>query len=322
MFVKNWLEKIGVPVSLKVIVDSNSIDREVVEFKPTHCITEAVFVPPEKFRELVKLHPTVLFVVRVHSELGFLANEGMSIEWLRAYDDIPGVLVAFNSSHTKRDLEAAEVIAFSAFLPNIYPAPIKPNWWDLFKRGVHKKLGIGHYWCPASGRINIGLLGAIRPLKNGLQQAVAAIEVAERLCVRLALHINSGRVEQRGEPNLKNIRALFAGTEHSLVEYDWLPREEFLALVRTMDVGLQVSFTESFSIVSADFVGQGIPVVASPAVRWLPYVAQASPIDGKDIANKLENALRFPAFHVGVQQNALVNYSRSAERVWRDFLDL
>ena len=322
-FVHDWLEKIGVPVQMLVVVDGNSIDRAVHEFQPTHCIIEAIWPTPDKMRELTKLHPTVLFVVRVHSELGFLANEGMSIEWLRAYSDIPGVLVSFNSSHTRRDFAESEVVPYSAYLPNIYPAPRNPDWWFLLKKGVQKKLGIGgHYWCPASGRINVGLLGAIRPLKNGLQQAVAAIEVADRLDVRLNLHINSGRVEQRGEPNLKNIRALFAGTEHALVEHDWLGREEFLKLVSTMDAGLQVSFTESFSIVSADFVGQGVPVLGSPAVRWLPYASQASPIDGKDIANKLEQLLKYPGLFVGTQQNALIAHSRSAEREWRKFLEL
>jgi hypothetical protein len=319
-FVKEWLERIGVPVKLEVVVDGNSIDKEVHDFKPTHCVIEAIWPTPDKMRELVQLHPTVLFVVRVHSELGFLANEGMSIEWLKAYDGILGVLVAFNSSFIKRDLEEAEVVAFSAFLPNIYPAPARPDWWRLFKKSVHRKLGLGQYGCLRSGRINVGCLGAVRPLKNHLQQAVAALEVAERLNVRLNFHVNEGRVEQRGEPVVKNLRALFMGTDHALVEHAWLSRTEFLKLVSTMDAGMQVSFTESFSIVSADFVGQGVPVVASPAVRWLPFSSQASPINGKEIADKLENLLWYPAFHVGVQQLYLSNYSKSAEREWRNFL--
>lgn len=321
-FVHDWLEKHGVPVQLLVVVDGNSIDKAVHEFQPTHCIIEAIWPVPDKMRELTVLHPEVQFVIRVHSELGFLANEGMSIRWIKEYDDIPNVIIAFNSSHTRRDLEAAGVTCFSKYLPNIYPARRRPSWWELVRHEVRKNLKLDRYKYPRGGIIDVGCFGAIRPLKNNLIQAVAALEVADRLCVKLYFHINGSRVEQHGDSVLKNLRALFEGTEHKLVEHAWLPRNEFLVLVSTMDAGMTVSFTESFSIVSADFVSQSVPVVGSPAVRWLPATSQASPINGREIADRLESALRYPTFHALTQKLALSNYSRAAEREWRNFLDI
>ena len=50
--------------------------------------------------------------------------------------------------------------------------------------------------------------------------------------------------------------------------HPWLEREDFLALLSTMDISMQVSFTESFNIVSADATALNVPIVVSPEVYW------------------------------------------------------
>ena len=96
--------------------------------------------------------------------------------------------------------------------------------------------------------LNIGCFGAIRPLKNQLYQAVAAIEFANSINKKLHFHVNIARVENNGDPVLKNLRNLFINNpKHKLVEHSWLTHEDFINLVRKMDIGLQVSFTETFS---------------------------------------------------------------------------
>src|SRR5689334_13150548 len=98
--------------------------------------------------------------------------------------------------------------------------------------------------------INIASFGSLRPFKNQLIQAVAAIVFAEQKDKILYFHINSTRMEQGGESVIKNIKALFEGTDHKLVEHGWLEQHHFLELVSRMDLGMQISFTESFNLVA------------------------------------------------------------------------
>ena len=51
------LEDDGIPSKVVEVVDNNCIDREVHKFRPTHVIIEALWVVPEKFSVLSKLHP-------------------------------------------------------------------------------------------------------------------------------------------------------------------------------------------------------------------------------------------------------------------------
>ena len=57
--------------------------------------------------------------------------------------------------------------------------------------------------------------------------------------------------------------------KHELVEYDWLTHDDFIDVVQSMDLGMQVSFTETFNIVTADFVNNNIPVVVSKEIPWV-----------------------------------------------------
>jgi hypothetical protein len=59
-----------------------------------------------------------------------------------------------------------------------------------------------------------------------------------------------------------------------------------------MDIGLQVSFSETFNIVSADFVSMGVPIVVSGEVPWAPRFIKASPTDSQAIASKMVTLIR------------------------------
>src|SRR5712664_4263183 len=81
-FAADMLHKLGLAVHLVEVQDNNSIDREVKQFKPNIVIIEALWVVPSKFKVLQELHPSVTWIVRIHSEAAFLAQEGIAIRWL------------------------------------------------------------------------------------------------------------------------------------------------------------------------------------------------------------------------------------------------
>lgn len=303
------VEELGIEADLRVTVDGNTIDKEVHQYKPDIVIIEAIWVTPAKFRELHALHPNVLFIIRVHSEIPFLAHEGNSVAWCKEYSRIPNVIVAFNSRRTKNDFNTVANEKFY-YLPNIYE---KIRFHGSLLEIFEGKKKLGH-------TINIGCFGAIRPMKNQLQQAVAAMSFANKYNVKLNFHINAPRIEQEGHSVLKNLRALFDNTKHTLVEHAWLPREQFLAIIDLMDCGMQVSLNESFNIVTADFVKMGVPIVVSRSISWMPDITKVDTEDTQDIINGLESAFANPRIFRRLSRKHLISYNNAALNTWYNFL--
>jgi glycosyltransferase involved in cell wall biosynthesis len=295
-FTLDLLLQEGYKARLEEAVDGNCIDRFVTHYRPAHVILEALWVTPDKLAELVRLHPLVKWTVRVHSELPFLANEGNAIDWLKAYVQL-GVEVAFNSKQTVEDFEA---VGDSVYLPNYYP---------LRHRARKRR--------EDDGVLHIGCFGAIRPLKNQLIQAFAAVEYARRMGRKLVFHMNGSRLEQFGESNLRNIRALFEGTDNILLLHPWLEHKKFLELLEEMDICLQVSLSESFNVTSADAISMSIPLVGSEAIAWLPKRSKAK-VD--NVANIVATMAHADTSAVLMNHAALGAYLEASKEAWRKWL--
>lgn len=284
-----------------ICIDGNSVDRELTIFKPDICIIEALWVTPEKLREVQKLHPKVRFIIRIHSNIPFLAQEGVAVGWIKQYETIPNVSIGFNNNYTTRDFR--NIICLPLYLPNIYESQF-----SKLKQ--------------TDDIIDFGSFGAIRILKNQLIQAVAAINYADAKGQTIRFHINVNRTDGDSNGILKNIRDLFKGTAHQLVEHNWMNHEDFIEVVKQMDIGLQISFTESFNIISADFIYSGVPIVVSPEIGWMNNEAKASTTDAQDITNKIEKMLRRKAAYLKRARQALRKYTSRALAVWEEFLQI
>ncbi len=156
---------------LIICVDANEIDKYVHTQKPDIVILEALWVTVDKMKEVQKLHPEVKFVVRIHSEIPFLAHEGLAIERIKGYYDIPNVIVSFNALRTYNDFK--ELIGEKIdYLPNIYyPIEIRNlGKLDRVLKSITSKITASESLLARilPKVINIGCFGAIRPLKNQL----------------------------------------------------------------------------------------------------------------------------------------------------------
>jgi len=291
---------------LEVVIDANGIDRQIHIYKPDYVVLEAIWVTPQKLYELVALHPKVKWIVRIHSEVPFLSNEGIAVGWIKEYAYIPRVCVTFNSQEANYDFSQVGEGCYD-YLPNIYEKE-SGNICNLLYR--KKKV------------INIGCFGAIRPLKNQLMQAFGAIAFGNKYNREVHFHINAGRVEQGGEPTLKNIRSLFKDTHHTLIEHPWMGREEFIELVRKMDLGMQLSFSESFNIVTADFISQYVPIIVSPTISWMDDNLQVGTENLKQIVDKLKETEDNYLYSILLQSSSLSLYTKSAIRTWKQYLNL
>lgn len=314
-FVVGMLNDHGIEAKLVEVADNNDIDREVTEYKPTHVVIEAFWVVPEKFAVLGKLHPKVKWIIRNHSELPFLANEGVAINWSLEYLKYKNVFIAPNSYKTFLDTQEMVAAAYSPLQAELKVLYL-PNYYRI-------KKPLRNYRPQKGDTINVGCFGAVRPLKNHLVQAVAAIEYARKHGKKLKFHINVARIEDAGNNPLKNVRSLFKHLNpdlYQLIEHGWLEHDDFLKLVDTMDIGLQASFTESFNIVAADFVSQGVPIVVSSEIEWMPKEFIAKHTVAKDIVETMEKVLwGFGFWHKGwIALRGLHKYNRKSVKIWTD----
>jgi len=315
-YVVDMLNKNNIEAKLVIVKDNNSIDKEVTEYQPTDVVIEAIWVVPSKFDVLSRLHPNVKWYIHLHSDLPFIANEGTALEWIAAYISKPNIIVIANSKRLFRELifvlrhkeniENDIVDENLVYLPNYYPVTTLPKK-DYSYKG---------------DEINIGCFGAIRPLKNQLIQAVASVMFAEKVGKKVVFHINSSRVEQRGEAVLRNIQNFFEELKHKghkLVEHGWYTRDEFVSLCSTMDMGMQCSFSETFNIVCADLVSQGIPTIGTSEIQWLSPVFYADPNDTLDITDKLYKTYKTGKKNSEANFKGLLQHSKKAESIWVEY---
>lgn len=316
-FVNEMLNNYGLDSTIVVVVDNNCIDREVSKYKPTHVIIEALWVVPSKFHVLQNLHPNVKWIIRLHSEIPFLANEGMAFDWIGDYMAYDNVVVGANSKRTLKELRTFIKTKYApyinkktlneklVYLPNYYPRDFKYKPFNKDKDYV-----------------DVSCFGAIRPLKNHMLQAMAALKFAEKIDKKLHFHINTGRIEQKGDAILNNLQSFFGhiyNNGHRLINHGWAPREEFLKICGNVDIGMQVSFSETFNIVAADMLSQGVPLIGSNEIPWINPLFSSDATDSNKIANKLYWTYQFPKVNFLINKYLLLIYTHFAKKVWLDF---
>jgi hypothetical protein len=317
-FVNDMLLDSKIESNLEIAIDNNCIDRLVTKHKPSHVIIEALWVVPTKFVILQKLHPTVTWIIRLHSEMPFMAGEGNAMDWLGDYSRFKNILIGVNAPRMLRETQLylqhlnqwdrATTEQRVIYLPNYYPQDYRSV------KKIDKK----------KDTVDIACFGAIRPLKNHLLQAFGAMDFAERIGKQLRFHVNAGRIEMQGGPALNNLKGFFQQISehgHEMVNHQWRPREDFLELCAKMDIGLQVSFSETFNIVGADLISQGIPLVGSNEIPWAIPMFCADPTDSDNIAQKLSTAYHNPWLNAKTNQWALTSYTNKTRKIWAKYFN-
>jgi hypothetical protein len=193
-----------------------------------------------------------------------------------------------------------------ALLPNYYPTD-----------GEHAS------WKLSNEFLDIGCFGAIRPLKNHMTQAVAALRMAAKMGKSLRFHINARIESVATDPILKNLVRLFSHyPKHELVCHPWVDHAAFRDLLKQMDVVTQVSFSETFNIVAADAVVLGVATITSSEVTWASRCFYADPTDSLNIAEMMEKAhyLKRKAGVFNPSLRGLRHYNKDSAHNWITFL--
>jgi hypothetical protein len=153
-------------------------------------------------------------------------------------------------------------------------------------------------------------------------QAVAAVKFADSIGKKLRFHINAGRIEMKGEPVVHNLRGMFNHLNregHELISHMWTPREQFLELCAQMDIGMQCSFSETFNIVGADLISQGVPLISSSEIPWHTAFFSALPQESNQIFVALKRTYNFSRINTYFSQYNLTQYTNETRKIWVEF---
>jgi hypothetical protein len=289
------------------VVDANSIDKEVHEYKPDIVVIEALWVTAPKLIEIMSLtrYHHIKWVVRIHSDMGFLSTEGWGVKLINDYINLKrnNLVISFNNIGFVRALSDALEYSFT-YLPNVMTIE-EPE----------------ENFSEERPYIKIGCFGALRLLKNQCFQAVCAIMAANRLDKKLCFHITPNLAVQ-DDSVLKNLRELFENNEHELMVHNWMPNNLFQSLVSKMDMGMQLSFTESFNIVTADFINNNKLIIVSDAIEWMPPSMRVSTTDYEEVVEKIIHTYKHRNDNLikSRQRRHLLQYNKRAEDTWDVFL--
>lgn len=256
------------------ITDPSDIPHVVNVNNPTHVVIETFWIEPDVLASIKFQYPTVKWIVRDHSESCFRVFEPNAFGWIVDYLKY-GFEVMSNSPKSANDVEGIAVAAgqdatLATYGPNVYPIP------NRFAMIPHNR-----NWDVC----NIGCFGAVRPMKNHITQAIAAVMFANEANCKLRFHINGYDIPGYIDPVLNNLRNMFKEfPNHELVEHGWMTHGDFLTVLDGIDICSQVSFTETFNIVAADAMSRAVPIIASPELPWIGYYAHRSVSSAADIA--------------------------------------
>lgn len=273
----------------------------------THVVISAPWLKSADLQDLAINNGSIQFAVVSHSNVGFLAADPKAFALIREYMDV--------ETQTKNFHLAGNSPRLSKWIQNTYSDPCwtLPNLYYLDATAVPHRP-------PFSGDlVRIGCFGAQRLLKNVLSAGAAALEIASKMRIDLEFWINSNRIE--GAPStVRSLREMFEGVRWAkLIEQPWESWPKFRQIVRNMDLVLHPSFTESFSVVSADAVAEGVAVVTGNAVDWVPSDWRAKVDDVSDIARVGKRLLLDPEAPVD-GLNALVHHNTVGFGNWHDYL--
>lgn len=276
----------------------------------THVVISAAWLPVLDLGKLVVRWPGVEFAVNIHSNVGFLQADSNGVKLLGAYIHLQKELLNFRVSGNSQEFvdwltEAYRVEAL--FLPNLYNLDSTTQ----FNRPLYN-----------GGGLRIGAFGACRPLKNFLTAAAAAVSISKQLRVPVELWMNGGRPD--GGSSIE--RAIHELIRHqpgvTLKILNWAAWPDFTDLIETLHLMMQVSYTESFNMVTADGISKGVPSVVSSAIDWVPERWIAKSDDALDVA-RVGRALICDPHAIVDAVNALERHNKNGFYQWtQDFLAL
>ena len=300
------LRSTGINADVWPIVSPAELRTRLLATPTSHVVISAPWISTNDLALLCAEFKDTQFAVTCHSNLGFLQADPSAMRLVREGLDLRRVTWNFQM--------AANCDRLSNWVQTAYGTPCThlPNLYHLDEVQPKRERYSG-------GTLRIGAFGATRALKNLLTSAGAALEIATAKRANLEFWISSGRNEGAGAV-VDAVRQMLNGLPNvKLVENGWQTWPQFRQTVRHMHLLMQPSYTESFNVVTADGVAEGVPSVVSDAIEWAPDGWKAPVDDAHAMANV---GLKLLASRWAPRQGlaALKAHNKKALAAWNTFL--
>jgi hypothetical protein len=267
------LRREGIRTNVWPILSAADLRARLKETPVEQVVISAPWIPTAELQSLANEFTETYFAVTCHSNVGFLQADPHGVKLVRETLELEmathNVRLAGNSRRFCQWMEDT----FGGrcyFLPNLYFIDTPPPRQKSFCGG---------------GSLRIGVFGAVRPLKNLMSAAGAALEISRNLRVPLELWLSAGRSEGGGETVMAAVKEMVAGLPNvKLMLQGWQSWPAFRRTVAHMHLLLQPSYTESFNMVTADGAAEGVASVVSEAIDWAPDDWKADVDDVLNIA--------------------------------------
>ncbi len=301
------LRRAGITTEVWPILDAADLRRRMAGSGVTHVVISAPWIPSPELQRLTLDHPDIQFAVVCHSNVGFLQADANGVRLFGEGMEVERGSHNFHMAGNSRKFVEWAQGTFEvpcAFLPNLYfldsHVPVNR---PIFRGGL----------------LRIGAFGATRALKNLMSAAGAALAISRDFDVDLELWVNSGR-DEGGGGILRAVNEMFTITRHAkVVHAGWQSWHNHRKTVSQMDLLISCSYTESFNMVTADGVAEGVASVTSDAIDWVPRHWQAQADNVLEIARVGRYLLCDP--HTGTDGlRALERHNTDGLNQWLGFL--
>lgn len=298
-----YLNSINIKSKVISVKSADYIDTVIKENKPRIVIIETIWVSINHLRNIVSNNIIEKLIVRIHSDVPYFSIETIGFRWINDFLSLPNnVYLASNS------------VNFSNSLSRLYDKEIYylPNLYDYEYSFKHRE---------QSNVLNVGIFGAIRLLKNTLTGVIASIIFAKENNKKLNLYINN-LTSDIGNNVLLNIKMLLNDYPNvKLFINPYLDGDKYKNLIQSLDLGLQLSFSETFNNVAGDFVNNGVPIIYNDEIDWLKTSLKVSSTNINEIVSIISKAysLRNNENFLNGQYNNLKEYNKRASNIWLDF---
>jgi hypothetical protein len=298
----------GIHTAVWPIINAEDLRRRLQARPAKDVIISAPWIPSAELQALGNDFPCTQFAVNCHSNVGFLQADRNGVKLVREMMELEAGNANIHLAGNSRRFCDWIRFAFSApcvYLPNLYYLHHEPI---PMPRPFH------------GGTLRIGVFGATRPLKNLMSAAGAALEMARSLRSPLELWMSAGRTEGGGELVIGAVKEMLMGLPGvNLVLSGWQTWPQFRRTVGSMHLLLQPSYTESFNMVTADGVAEGVASVVSSAIDWAPQDWKADVDDTLDIA-RVGRRLLHDHMAPSEGRRALVHHVSDGVRAYKHYL--
>jgi glycosyltransferase involved in cell wall biosynthesis len=266
---------------IKKVLSKNSIEHEWMYESPHQVlknniescgcklvINEAFCVQPDTIRRLAEEFPHINFVNLNHfspssmPEIFAMQSLGLRLDHIAQYDwlaySCPNVYTGTVMDEDRFSFSKVKI----ASLPN----PCR-----VIEDGLER--------VPNPNMLSLSLVCRFSYLKNIPAQINAVCKVAQERPTSLIMVTNYNRIAEMFSKQMK-----LSGVTVKLVQWgNWRQLMAMLGLY--VDIGLQVSLSESLNMVALEHMMLGKPVVGCDALEYLPPEWKANPQNPKEIAD-------------------------------------